>query len=95
MSLDNSNIKNIAWLARLEMPEEEVSGYQQDLSNILDLVETMNRVDTSALEPLAHPLEINARLRSDEITEQDQKELFQSIAPDVDDGHYLVPKVIE
>ena len=95
MSLDNNNIKNIAWLARLGMTEQEVAEYQDDLSNILDLVETMNQVDTSSLEPLAHPLEINARLRADTVTEKDQRNLFQSIAPDVDEGHYLVPKVIE
>ena len=95
MSLDNKNIKNIAWLARLDMPEEEVASYQGDLSNILELVETMNRADTAGLEPLAHPLEIHARLRKDDVTESDQHNLFQTIAPDVDDDHYLVPKVIE
>lgn len=95
MSLDNNNIKNIAWLARLAIEENEIPKYQDDLSRILDLVETMSSVDTSELKPLAHPLEINARLRADKITESNQREDFQSIAPEVEAGHYLVPKVIE
>ncbi len=95
MSLDNNNIKNIAWLARLAIEENEIPKYQEDLSRILGLVETMDSVDTSELKPLAHPLEINARLRADEITESNNRDEFQSIAPEVEDGHYLVPKVIE
>ena len=95
MSLDNSNIKNIAWLARLAIDENEIPKYQEDLSRILGLVETMNSVNTSDLKPLAHPLEINARLRADEVTEADLSTEFQSIAPEVENGHYLVPKVIE
>ncbi len=95
MSLDKSNIEEIAWLSRLSINDSEIAGYADDLSNILQLVEQMNSVDTTGIKPLAHPLEINARLRPDVVTEKNQQELFQSIAPDVEEGHYLVPKVIE
>jgi aspartyl-tRNA(Asn)/glutamyl-tRNA(Gln) amidotransferase subunit C len=55
----------------------------------------MNRVDSSGVEPLANPLDATQRLRDDEVTESDQREKFQRIAPDVADGFYRVPRVIE
>jgi aspartyl-tRNA(Asn)/glutamyl-tRNA(Gln) amidotransferase subunit C len=95
MLLNKSDIDKIAWLARLAIAENDVPNYTRDLSNILNLVEQMDQVDTGAIQALAHPLEIPARLRPDEITETDQRDHFQQIAPAVKDGHYLVPKVIE
>jgi aspartyl-tRNA(Asn)/glutamyl-tRNA(Gln) amidotransferase subunit C len=95
MSLDKSDIDKIAWLARLSISEEDTPNYLHDVSNILSLVEKMNDVDTDNIEPLAHPLEITARLRDDKVTEIDQRTHFQEIAPAVDNGYYLVPKVIE
>ena len=95
MSLDKSDIDKIAWLARLSISEADISNYIHDVSNILDLVEKMNSVNTDNIEPLSHPLEITARLREDKVTEIDQRAHFQEIAPAVDNGHYLVPKVIE
>jgi len=95
MLLNKSDIDKIAWLARLAIAENDIPNYTRDLSNILNLVEQMDQVGTGATEALAHPLEIPARLRPDEITETNQRDLFQQIAPAVKDGHYLVPKVIE
>jgi aspartyl-tRNA(Asn)/glutamyl-tRNA(Gln) amidotransferase subunit C len=95
MSLDKSDIDKIAWLARLSISEADIPNYIHDVSNILDLVEKMNSINTDNIEPLSHPLEITARLREDKITETDQRAHFQEIAPAVDNGHYLVPKVIE
>ena len=95
MSLEKTEIEKIAWLARLALDEDDIPGYARDLSNILCLVEQMNTIKTNDIEPLAHPMEIKARLRPDEVTETDQREKFQSIAPHVDNGHYLVPRVIE
>jgi aspartyl-tRNA(Asn)/glutamyl-tRNA(Gln) amidotransferase subunit C len=95
MTLDKSDIDKIAWLARFSISQEDIPNYLHDVSNILKLVEKMNSVNTDDIEPLAHPLEITARLRDDKVTETDQREHFQKIAPAVDDGHYLVPKVIE
>ncbi len=95
MSLDKSDIDKIAWLARISISEEDTPNYLHDVSNILQLVEKMNSVNTDNIEPLAHPLEITARLRADKVTETNQRAHFQEIAPVVDNGHYLVPKVIE
>ncbi len=95
MSIDSSEIEKIAWLARLLLDQDDIPGSIHDMGEILALVEQMNSVDTSGIEPLAHPMDIKARLRADEITERDQREHFQQNAPIVEDGHYLVPRVIE
>jgi aspartyl-tRNA(Asn)/glutamyl-tRNA(Gln) amidotransferase subunit C len=95
MPLERSDINNIAWLARLALREEEVPEYQRDLGNILGLVEEMQAVKTAGIAPLSHPLEIGARTRPDAVTETDQRDKFQQIAPETSQGYYLVPKVIE
>ena len=95
MSLESAEIKNIARLARLALNDDETQEYQQSLGNILGLVEQLQALQTDSVLPLAHPLDIGARLRPDEITETDQRDKFQQIAPQTDKGFYLVPKVIE
>lgn len=95
MSIDTGEVRNIAWLARLAAGEEELEEYRRELDNILELVNEMNAVDTTGIPPLAHPLDLSARLRTDAVTETDQREKFQSIAPETADGYYLVPRVIE
>lgn len=95
MSLDAEQVQNIAHLARLAIREEDVPSYAANLSNILELVEQMNAVDTSDVVPMAHPLDMAQRMRPDRVTEPDERELFQSCAPQVEAGLYLVPKVIE
>ena len=95
MSLDAKEVEKIAHLARLAIGDADVPEYARNLSRILDLVEQMNAVDTDNVTPMAHPLELSQRLRPDQVTESDQREHFQAIAPRVEDGLYLVPKVIE
>ena len=95
MSLNNEEVKKIAWLARIDIRDEDLPGYAQDLSGILDLVEQLSAVDTDQIIPLAHPLNQVQRLRADEVTEADHRDLFQSQAPQTEAGLYLVPKVIE
>lgn len=95
MSLKRTDVENIAHLARLAVSEAEVEGYVTDLSNILDLVQSMSVADTAEVAPMAHPLDMAQRLRPDEVTEIDQRAHFQAIAPRVEAGLYLVPKVIE
>lgn len=95
MSLKTEDVKNIAHLARLAISDDAVADYARDLSNILDLVEQMNRVNTDNVLPMAHPMDAQQRLRVDEATESNQREKFQAIAPDVENGLYRVPKVIE
>lgn len=95
MSLDKEDIINIAHLARLAINEDDIPEYAQNLSNILALVEQMSQVDTSNVEPMAHPLDATQRLRDDKVTETNQRDHFQQIAPHTESGLYLVPKVIE
>ncbi len=95
MSLERNDIEKIAHLARLAVDGEELDSIAGDLSNILDLVEAMNAVNTSGVTPMAHPLEMSQRLREDRVTERDRRERFQSVAPNTENGLYLVPKVIE
>ena len=95
MNLDESEVQKIAHLARLSMGGDEARRVAADLSRILELVASMDACPTDAVEPMAHPMDAVQRLRPDAVTEIDQRELFQDIAPAVADGHYLVPKVIE
>jgi len=95
MTLERSDVGRIAHLARLAVDESDSDDYAADLTNILDLVARMEQVETDAVEPLAHPLEMAQRLREDVVTETDQRERFQAIAPAVENGLYLVPRVIE
>jgi aspartyl-tRNA(Asn)/glutamyl-tRNA(Gln) amidotransferase subunit C len=95
MALNKDDVHNIAHLARLAVDEADIPAYTQNLSNILALVEQMSAVDTSGVAPMAHPLEMAQRLREDVVSESDQREHFQQHAPAVENGLYLVPKVIE
>ena len=95
MSLKPDDVRNIAQLARLHIDEAVIDDYAADLSSILELVEQMNRVDTSDVLPLSNPLDATQRLRDDAVSEIDQRDKFQAIAPDVAEGLYRVPKVIE
>ena len=95
MSISPKEVLKIANLARLKINQDEVDQYALELSNIISLVEQMNKVDTKEIEPMAHPLDVTQRLRKDEVTETNQREKFQSVAPNAEKGLYLVPKVIE
>ncbi len=95
MSLGVAEVAKIAHLARLAIRAEDAPAYARNLSAILELVEQMNAVDTTGVAPMAHPLDMAQRLRPDEVAEPNQRERFQAIAPRVEAGLYLVPKVIE
>jgi aspartyl-tRNA(Asn)/glutamyl-tRNA(Gln) amidotransferase subunit C len=95
MSLDNKEVSQIAYLSRLQVEESSLESITADLNNILDLVEQLSELDTDSVEPMAHPIKMTQRLREDVVTEIDQSESFQSIAPKTGKSHYLVPTVIE
>ncbi len=95
MSLDAADVIKIAHLARLAITEQDIPEYARNLSNILSLVEQMSAVDTTGVPPMAHPMDAAQRLRPDVVSETDQRENFQAIAPQIEAGLYLVPKVIE
>ncbi|HET8903701.1 MAG TPA: Asp-tRNA(Asn)/Glu-tRNA(Gln) amidotransferase subunit GatC [Saccharospirillum sp.] len=95
MSLDRSQVENVAQLARLQVSEDAMPETVASLSSILDLADQLQKVDTEGVAPLSNPLDATARLRPDEVTERNQRDAYQAIAPSATDGLYLVPKVIE
>lgn len=95
MALERCDVEKIAHLARLGLDEGDLPRITDALNSILGLVDQMQAVDTCGIEPLAHPLEASQRLRADLVTECNQRDAYQAVAPATQDGLYLVPKVIE
>ncbi|MDR0780957.1 MAG: Asp-tRNA(Asn)/Glu-tRNA(Gln) amidotransferase subunit GatC [Pseudomonadales bacterium] len=95
MSIAAKDIDIIAHLARLSLTDTERSDALGSIASILQLVNQMQAVDTSAVAPLAHPFEASQRLREDVVTESDQRETLLTLAPSAEQGLFLVPKVIE
>ncbi|MBO6752928.1 MULTISPECIES: Asp-tRNA(Asn)/Glu-tRNA(Gln) amidotransferase subunit GatC [Spongiibacter] len=95
MSLEQSDIAKLARLARIRITEESSEELRQRIGDILGMIDTMQAVDTQAIEPMANPHDASQRLRADVVTETDQREHFQRMAPSTEDGLYLVPKVID
>ncbi|TSA15882.1 MAG: Asp-tRNA(Asn)/Glu-tRNA(Gln) amidotransferase subunit GatC [Betaproteobacteria bacterium] len=95
MSLTLPEVKRVAWLARIEITDAEAAAAQGHLNGIFKLIEQMQTVDTEGVEPMAHGQDVVQRLRDDVVTETDRHALYQAIAPQVENGLYLVPKVLE
>ena len=95
MALTRDDVKRAARLARIAIDESEANQVLEQLGCIFGMIEEMRAVDVSGVEPMAHAQDVTLRLRADEVTEQDQRELFASVAPRVQNSLYLVPKVIE
>jgi aspartyl-tRNA(Asn)/glutamyl-tRNA(Gln) amidotransferase subunit C len=104
MALSIEDIKKIAHLARIEVSEQDAAATLTKLSGILGLIEQMQAVDTTGIEPMSHSQDLSQRLRDDVVTKTNKREVFQALAPTINngsqeqavaDGLYLVPKVIE
>ena len=95
MAIEQDEIQKIAELARIRIADEQVGPLTQRIGEILAMVDQLQGVDTESITPMANPLDASQRLRADVVTETDQHEEFQAIAPAVEDGLYLVPKVID
>ena len=95
MSLSIDEVKRIAHLARIRISEDEARRTQGQLNDILGLIEAMQAVDTEGVEPMSHGQDVTMRLREDRVTESNHRAEFQAVAPQVESGLYLVPKVIE
>ena len=95
MSLSHDQIRRLAQLARLAVSGEEAEPVRERLNRVLGLIDQLQAVDTAGIEPMSHALDLVQPLRADAVTETDQRALFQAGAPAVQDGLYLVPKVIE
>lgn len=95
MAFDKSEVEKVAQLARLHMSEAETAEVASRITDILALIDQMQSIDTDGVEPLAHPLDVTQPLREDKVTEIDRRDELQTLAPAIEDGLYLVPKVIE
>ncbi len=100
MPLELSDVERIAQLAQLEVSDKQIRKTAGQLNNILAMVEQLRSIDTTGIEPLAHPIsafrnDVALRLRDDVVTEENHRAEYQAPAPAVENGLYLVPKVIE
>ena len=95
MALTLDDVRRVAHLARIEISDEHAVSVLRDLRSIFELIERMQAVDVSGIEPMSHAQDLTLRLREDVVSEDDQRRLFQAVAPQVESGLYLVPRVIE
>ena len=95
MALSNQELKEIAYLARINIKEDSFSSLKKELEQILELFEELNEADTSEVTAMSHPLDLSQPTRKDEVTEENQREELLKNAPSVQSGLFLVPKVIE
>jgi len=95
VALTTDDIKQIAHLARIGLDDSALEPLRDDLSTVLSLVEQLNAVDTTGVDPMAHPGNAVLRLREDKVSEENRRESLQAPAPQVAQGYFLVPRVIE
>ena len=95
MAIEQGEIEKIAELSRIRIADEEIGQVTQRITEILQMVDQLQAVDTHNVEPMANPLDATQRLRSDKVTQSNRRDAFQAIAPAIENGLYLVPKVIE
>jgi len=95
MAIEQDEIEKIAELARIRIAPGQIGEVTQRITAILGMVDQLQAVDTSDVEPMANPLDAVQRLRADEVTEENRRDAFQAIAPAVENGLYLVPRVVE
>lgn len=95
MSLTLEQVRRVAHLARIEVSDAEAKSTLGQLNDIFSLIEEMQAVNTKGIEPMAHAQDLAQRLRADKVTESDRRNAFQAVAPEIETGLYLVPKVIE
>lgn len=95
MAIEQGEVEKIAELARIRISKEEIGDVTQRITEVLQMVDQLQAVDTLDIEPMANPLDATQRLRPDEVTQSNRRDAFQAIAPAVENGLYLVPKVIE
>ena len=95
MSLNLDEIARLARLARIELSAAEAAATRDQLNGIFELIAQLQATDTAGIVPMSHAVDLAQRLRSDLVTEMDRREAFQALAPEVEAGLYLVPKVVE
>ena len=95
MSIEQDESQKIAELARIRIADDQIGPLTERIGEILAMADTLQSVDTRGVAPLSNPMDAIQRLRDDAVTEKDHREEYQAIAPAVENGLYLVPKVID
>lgn len=95
MSLTHDDVRRIAELARLELDDREAAHMLEQLNQVFSLIEELKAVDTTGVEPMTHAQDVALRQREDRVTEADRRDDYQRMAPAVEQGLYLVPRVLE
>ena len=95
MTLDDEQLDKLSFLAQIAIAPGQHAAIRQQLAAIIDMVDAITAADTRTVAPLAHPLDATLQLRKDEVTEHDERALMQAIAPQVEGGFYLVPRVVD
>jgi len=95
MSLNEQQVREIARLAHIEIDDSEIKYLQKELSDVLELIEQLRAVDTTHVKPMEHAHEQGQHLRDDKVQEPDRRDVFLALAPETEEGLFLVPKVIE
>ncbi len=95
MKVDADLVRDVALLAQLQIPEDKLEATMSDLNEILELADKLQAIDTQNIPPMANPLDATQRLRPDQVTESDHRDLYQACAPEVEAGYFLVPRVVE
>ena len=95
MSVTPADVAQVAQLARLDIPDTALDSVAERFSRILDMVDELKTVDTEGVEPMSNPHDMTQRLRPDTVTEVNQRDVLQAVAPSVEDGYFLVPRVID
>ena len=95
MSIKKSEIAYISSLSKLKMEDIEIDNFTRQISDILEMIQQLEKINTDDIEPMAHPLNMNQRLRMDVVTEENQRDLYQENAVEFEQGFYKVPKVID
>ena len=95
MSIKKTDIAYISSLSKLKIEDIEIDNFTRQISDILEMIQQLEKINTDDIEPMAHPLNMKQRLRMDEVTEENQRDLYQENAVEVEQGFYKVPKVID
>ena len=95
MALERCDVEKLAYLARLGLDDAQLNSSTASLNTVLDMINAMQSVNTDDVAPLGNPLEASQRLRADTVTESNHRDDYQALAPAVENGLYLVPKVID
>ncbi len=89
------DVAHLSALARLAVTADQIANSQAELGSIMNMIDAMQSINTDGVLPLSHPLDAQARLRADQVTETVPIDAFQANAPATAEGYYLVPRVVE